>query len=252
MKILVAIKQVPDPTVVAFDEQGTLQPNTGLIVNDYDSYAIEAAVRLKEADPDTTDVVAMSLGPASAKDAIARALAMGADRGVHLLTDGTVPDSLAVARAIRTEADAGEYDLVLVGQESSDGGTGNVGPETAALLDWPLISNVVALELEGHKLTLGREVEDGRHVVEVTLPAVLCVLTGLNEPRYPSLKGIMGARKKPLAVTESATDTRAVSWNPPHPEDRPEIGVVVDAEEIGVDAAAHLIVTLLRERDLLP
>jgi electron transfer flavoprotein beta subunit len=252
MKVLVPIKQVPDPTVVAFDAQGALLPNTGLILNDYDSYAIEAAVQLKEANPDGTEVVVISIGPASAKDVINRALAMGADRGIHLLIESDTPDSLAVARLLASEAGGDGYDLVIVGQESSDGGSGNTGPQLAALLGWPLVSNVVGLELAGRSLTLRREVEDGQHVVEVDLPVVICALTGLNEPRYPSLKGIMGARKKPLAVEAAPPGTPSVTWSAPYPEERPAGGVIIDTEQVGVDEAARQIAMLLKDRKLLP
>jgi electron transfer flavoprotein beta subunit len=252
MKILVPIKQVPDPTVVAFGADGALQPNIGLIVNDYDSYAIEAAIQLKELDPEGTVVVVLTVGPESAKDALMRALAMGADRAVHLLTTASQPDSLAVARTIADEARSGGYDLVIAGQETSDGGSGNVGPQTAALVDWPLVTNVVGLEIDGTRLTLRREVEDGRHVVETELPVVLCALTGLNEPRYPSLKGIMQARKKPLAIHDAPATEPVISWSAPYSEPRPEGGVVIDVEQVGVDEAARQLVAFLRERKLLP
>ena len=250
MNILVFIKQVPDPNAVRFDASGNFAANTARVVNEYDTYAIEEAIQIKERDGEG-EITVISLGPSGAKDAINRALAMGADRGVLLTTSDVGLDSLQVATLLADEARSRAYDLILVGQETSDGGTGNVGPHIAALLGLPLVSNVVDLEMNDDVLTLQREVEDGRHIVEVRPPAVVCALTGLNEPRNPSLKGIMAARKKPVEEREAAASSTRVraAWGPLRAEQRATQGTIID----GADAAsaAAQVVALLRERKLL-
>lgn len=251
MKILVAIRQVPDPTALAFDAAGNVGPNVARVINEYDMHAIEAAIRIAEAgDPGATQVVTLTVGPARARDAIMRALAMGVDRGAHVESDEASLDTLRVAHVIAGEARDGGYDLLLAGQETSDGGTGNVGPQTAGLLDWPLVSNVVDLQVTEAGLTLAREVEDGRHILEVGLPAVICLLGGLNEPRYPSLKGIMAARKKPLEARALPGDLPqpGVRWSQPRSEARPSDATMIQGEPEDV---ARQLVALLRERQVI-
>jgi electron transfer flavoprotein beta subunit len=251
LKILVCIKQTPDPNAIRFDAAGNFAGNTPRVVNEYDQYAIEEAIQIKERLSES-DVTVISLGPAGAKDGINRALAMGADRGVLLTGDSAALDTLQVATVLAEQAMASGYDLILVGQETSDGGSGNVGPQLAALLNVPFISNVVGLEIGADGvLTLQREVEDGRHIVTATPPAVVCALTGLNEPRNPSLKGIMAARKKPVEERPvSVAGTAAqVSWGTLRAEQREVAGTIIDGTD--AVAAAEQVVALLRERKLL-
>ena len=249
MKILVPVKQVPDPNALRFDAQGNFAPNTARVVNEYDQYALEAAILLKESLPDV-DVTVVSIGPASARDAISRGLAMGADQGILVQEDSTQLDTLATAKTLADIAGEGGYDLILVGQETSDGGSGNVGPQLAALLELPLVTNVVGLEwADSGTLTLEREVEDGRHVVEVDPPVVICALTGLNEPRYPSLKGIMAARRKPIDARNGiAMPEATTSWGALRAEERTVEGVLIETD---AESAVQQLVELLRARDLL-
>jgi electron transfer flavoprotein beta subunit len=249
VKILVPVKQVPDPNALRFDAQGNFAPNTARVVNEYDQYALEAAILLKESLPDV-NVTVVSIGPASARDAISRGLAMGADQGILIQDDGAAFDTLATAKVLAGNAGEGAYDLIFVGQETSDGGSGNVGPQLAALLELPLVTNVVGLErADSGTLTLEREVEDGRHVVEVDPPVVICALTGLNEPRYPSLKGIMAARRKPIDARDgSAAQEATVSWGALRTEERTVEGVLIETD---AESAVQQLVELLRARDLL-
>jgi electron transfer flavoprotein beta subunit len=249
VKILVPIKQVPDPNALRFDAQGNFAPNTARVVNEYDQYALEAAILLKESLPEV-EVTVVSIGPSSARDAISRGLAMGADTGILVQDEGASLDTLETATVLAGIAGEAAYDLILVGQETSDGGSGNVGPQLAALLDLPLVTNVVRLErADSGTLTLEREVEDGRHVVEVDPPVVICALTGLNEPRYPSLKGIMAARRKPIeARTGVASSAATVSWGQLRVEERTVKGVLIETD---AESAVLQLVELLRERDLL-
>lgn len=255
MKIVVLMKQVPDPNAVRFDPRaGDIQSGTAQGPNEYDLYAMEAAIQLKEKGS-ATEVVAASLGPA--KETLNRCLAMGADRAIALDDRALAgADSLATATALAALLRNEGFDLVLAGQETSDGGTGNVGPQLAALLDVPVVSNVVHLEEADGVFTLHREVEDGRQVVQVRPPAVLCALTGLNEPRYPSLKGIMAARRKPTE-SKSAADIglsdgaagSVVSWGPLFLEEETGEGIIL--EDVDADSAVAQLVAFLQERKLI-
>jgi electron transfer flavoprotein beta subunit len=250
LNILIPVKQVPDPNAIRFDASGSFAASTPRVMNEYDQYAVEEAIRLKEAGV-ADEVVVLTIGPAAAKDVVTRGLAMGADRGILVTTREADLDALQVASLIAAEVQAGSYDLIFVGQETSDGGTGNVGPSLAALLGYPLISNVVKLELNGATVTLEREVEDGRHVVETQLPAVVCALTGLNEPRYPSLKGIMAARRKPIAEQAASSGTEPAAparWGKLYAEERVVEGTIIETD---ADSAAQQVVAILRERKLI-
>jgi electron transfer flavoprotein beta subunit len=250
LKILVAVKQVPDPNAIRFDSSGTFAASTPRVVNEYDGYALEEAIKLREAGT-ASEVVVLSVGTANARDAIQRGLAMGADRGILIQASDSDLTSLAVASIVAAEARDG-YDLVFVGQESSDGGTGNTGPQLAALLDVPLVSNVVKLDIDGGTLTLQREVEDGRHIVDVTPPAVICALTGLNEPRSPSLKGIMAARKKPIeekGISDYDTPDTQTEWGQLYAERRTVQATIIQGDD--PEAAAKQVVALLQEKKLI-
>jgi electron transfer flavoprotein beta subunit len=249
VKILVPVKQVPDPNALRFDAQGNFAPNTARVVNEYDQYALEAAIQLKESLPDV-EVTVVSIGPASARDAISRGLAMGADKGILVQDEGMRLDTLATAKVLSGVAGDDAFDLIFVGQETSDGGSGNVGPQLAALLGLPLVTNVVGLQrADSGALTLEREVEDGRHVVEVEPPVVICALTGLNEPRYPSLKGIMAARRKPIEDRDETSGAAVTaSWGQLRAEERTVEGVVIETD---AESAVAQLIELLRARDLL-
>ncbi len=250
MNIIVPVKQVPDPTAIRFDSSGHFSDNTPKVVNEYDQYALEAAVQLEEADS-AVDITVVSIGSGSAKDAISRGLAMGADRGLLIESGNQTISSLATAKVLSIIIESGEFDLVIMGQETSDSGTGNVGPQLAAITGRPFVSNVVDLVRDGSTMTVQREVEDGRHVVELSMPAIVCALTGLNEPRYPSLKGIMAARRKPVDVqnlSEFEEITNTVSWSNLHEEENVVEGVMIEAD---TETAVQQIVQLLQEKELL-
>lgn len=251
MKILVLVKQVPDPNAIRFDASGNIPANTARVVNEYDQYALEAAVQIKEKSADT-EITVVSVGQASAKDAVTRGLAMGADRGVLIQGDTGEIDALQTAKALAEVAKEDQYDVIFVGQETSDSGTGNVGPYLAGLLDMPLVSNIVEFEVDSDgSIKMQREVEDGRHVVSVKPPVVVCALTGLNEPRYPSLKGIMAARRKPIEERQFgdvSTDGSSVTWGSLRPEERTVEGTVIEDDP---ESAAKQVVAILKERNLI-
>ncbi|MDI3341929.1 MAG: electron transfer flavoprotein subunit beta/FixA family protein [Sphaerobacter sp.] len=255
MKIVVLVKQVPDPNAVRFDPRtGDIQSGTPQVANEYDLHAMEAAIQLKERRDDV-ELVAVSLG--QARETLNRCLAMGADRAVAI-EDATLAagDSTVTARALAALLRAEGFDLLLAGQETSDGGTGTVGPQLAALLDVPVVSNVVALEERDGVFVAQREIEDGRQVLEVTPPAILCALSGLNEPRYPSLKGIMAARRKPTETKTaadlglSAAEAQArVTWGPLFQEEETAEGIIL--RDVDADSAVDQLVAFLQERKLI-
>jgi len=202
VKIAVCIKRVPDMDVrFRIGSDSTSVDETGLKfdINDFDAWAVEAALQLKEKNAGS-EVTAISLGPDVVQETIRKALSMGADRGVQLKADKVPFDGLAIATALAAELKPGGYDLILFGKMSPDSSNGAVGPMTAELMDLPCVTAISSLEIAGAKGTAKRELEGAQEIVEFPLPAVLTIDEGLNTARYPSLKGIMAAKKKPLEV----------------------------------------------------
>jgi electron transfer flavoprotein beta subunit len=208
MKIAVCVKHVPegqsrlDPASKRLDRSGE-----GAL-NHFDANAVEEALRLK-GDSDA-EVVVVSLGPAKAADSLRKALAMGADRAVLVSDDAAagsdlVATSMVLAKALERES----ADLVLFGQQASDGDGAVLWAAVAERLHHPVVSQVAELTLQDGSLRLKRQTEFGYDVIEAPLPAVIAVSDAINEPRYPSLKGIMGAKKKPfetLSLAEIGVD----------------------------------------------
>lgn len=206
MKIAVCIKRVPVMEVkFAIAASGTAVEETGLKydVNDFDLWAVEAALQLKE-KAGAGEVSVISLGPDAAQEQLRKALAMGADRAVLLKTDSAPADGLAIARALAAELTDGGYDLVLFGRMAIDSSNGMTGVMVAELLGLPVVTNVSKLEIAAGQGTAHRTLEGAIEVVRFPLPAVLTIDEGLNKERLPSLKGIMAAKKKPLDVKPAA------------------------------------------------
>ena len=203
MKILVLVKQVPDTaTQVKVGSDPRAIDTTGItwIVSPYDEFAIEEALRVRE-KRGTGEVVAVSAGPERVKEALRSCLAMGADRAVHVL-DPTLEgaDTLTTARVLAAVVRQEAPQLVLTGRQAIDDDTGAVGAQVAELLGWPCLSWVMeeAIAEDGATVRAGRQVEGALEVLALPLPCVLTAQKGLNEPRYPTLKGIMGAKKKEI------------------------------------------------------
>lgn len=214
MKIAVCIKRVPVmETKFAIAADGTRVDEAGLKydVNDFDLWAIEAGLQLKEKNGNAGEVVAICLGPDAAQEQIRKALAMGADRGVLLQAASIPADGLAVARALAAELKEGGYDLVLFGRIAIDSMNQMTGPMVAELLDLPCVTNVCKLEINGNAGRAERQLEGAAEVVEFPLPALLTIDDGLNKERLPSLKGIMAAKKKPLDVKPAQLGDTKVS-----------------------------------------
>jgi electron transfer flavoprotein beta subunit len=206
VNIAVCIKRVPDSETrvkIAPDGKSLDEAGVKFVLNPYDEFAVEEALRRKE-QAGVGEVVVLSLGPAAAQETIRTALAMGADRGVLLQVERIPADGLVVARALAAELKAGAFDLILFGKMAIDDYNHQVGPMVAELLGLPCITSVAHLELADGRGVAEREIEGGIEVCEFPLPAVLTIDKGLNEPRYPALKGIMAAKKKPMEVKPTA------------------------------------------------
>ncbi|HYR99476.1 MAG TPA: electron transfer flavoprotein subunit beta/FixA family protein, partial [Gemmatimonadales bacterium] len=189
MKIAVCIKRVPDSETrvkIASDGKSLDEAGVKFILNPYDEFAVEEALRRKET-AGAGEVVVIALGPAAAQETIRTALAMGADRGVLLQSERIPTDGLEVARALAAELKGAGFDLILFGKMAIDDYNHQVGPMVAELLDLSCVTTVAHLEIEGAKGVAEREIEGGVEVVEFPLPAVLTTDKGLNEPRYPAL-----------------------------------------------------------------
>ncbi len=197
MKIVVTVKQIPDPNGAhKLTGDNRLARDGEVVLDPGDEYGVEAALRIKEAGGDA-EVVLVSMGPAKAADAIRKGLSMGADRALHICDDSLAgSDALTTAQvlaaAIKTEAP----DLVISGTESTDGSTGMVPPMVAELLGFPQLTFAKNVEVSSGKVKIQRQTDVGYDVVEADTPALITVTAGVGEPRYASLKGIMAARSK--------------------------------------------------------
>jgi electron transfer flavoprotein beta subunit len=202
VKIAVCIKRVPDmETRFKIAASGTAVDEAGLKydMSDFDGYAVETALQLNEKQGPGETVV-ISLGPDVVQEQLRKALSMGADRAVQLKADRVPADGLAIARALAAELKDGGYDLILFGRQAVDSANATVGPMTAELLGLPCATAVSTLEIANGRATARRELEGAAEIVEFPLPAVVSVDEGMPRARYPSLKGIMAAKKKPLEV----------------------------------------------------
>ena len=263
MKICVLVKEVPDAAV-----RKRIDPSTGRMdrsgertLNPYDTHAIEAAMAIREGGAVAVEeIVAVTMGPEGAVRALHKAVSLGADRSLHLCDDALAGSDVAatgyaLALALRREAP----DLVLLGQQSDDGECYTVGAIVADHLEMPSLTQVIKLDVGDGLLRCERQAEYGYDTVEVDFPAVISVGDAINEPRYPSLKAIMGAKKKPLetlTVEELGIDASRVGGEgsaarlsgakePP----RKPAGQIIEDEDS--DATVEAIVAWLDERKLI-
>ncbi len=200
MKIAVCIKRVPDMDVrFKIGANGTSVDEAGLKfdISDFDGYAVEAALQIKE-KANAGEVVVISLGADNVQETLRKAMSMGADRAVQLKHDAPVFDSFAIATALAAELSTGGYDLVMFGRMSIDTANQATGTMVAELLGLPIITAISKLDFDGGTVKARRELEGSYELVECPLPAIVTIDEGIARPRYPSLKGIMSAKKKPL------------------------------------------------------
>jgi electron transfer flavoprotein beta subunit len=263
LKICVLVKEVPDAAVEKRMDSSTMRLDRSgeKNLNPFDTHAIEAAMQIREGGKaDVDEIVAVTMGPESAQRALHKAVSLGADRSVHL-TDPSLAGSdvcatgYALAQILRRE----DPSLVLLGQQSDDGECYTIGAVVADHLQMPSLTQVIQIDVTDGKLRCERQAEYGYDTVEVELPAVISVGDAINEPRYPSLKAIMGAKKKQLdtkasgdvgieadRVGESGSRTKVMALNPP-PEK--EAGEIIEDED--TNETVSKIVAWLDERKLL-
>ncbi|SEK12646.1 electron transfer flavoprotein subunit beta/FixA family protein [Paraburkholderia diazotrophica] len=205
MKVMAAVKRVVDYNVkvrVKADQTGVDIGNVKMSTNPFDEIAIEAATRLKEAGH-ASDVIAVTCGPAQSAETLRTALAIGADRALHIQTDVEL-QPLAVAKLLKAAVEREQPKLVILGKQAIDDDAGQTGQLLAALLDWPQATFASAIEIQGNTATVTREVDGGFEVIELDLPAIVTTDLRLNEPRYVTLPSIMKAKKKPLDILTPA------------------------------------------------
>jgi electron transfer flavoprotein beta subunit len=244
----VIMKHVPDSEAlikVKPDGSGYVKEGVKFVMNPYDEFGVEEALKKKEA-AGAGEVTIVSLGPERSVEAIRTALAMGADKGVLLkIGEDEYTDALGVAKALAAELKGGDYKLIFCGKQAIDDDMAQVGPMVAELLDLPCVTVVTKVEVSGDKAVLTREIEGGKEIVEVKLPAVVACQKGLNEPRYASLPGIMKAKKKPLDIKDAkleAANSEITKWEAP-PQRPP--GRIIEGDDAAAKAKA--LVKALRE-----
>ena len=255
MNIVVCVKQVPD----TWSERRLTESDSTLdreaadgVINELDEYAIEEGLRLSEANGGEVTIV--SVGPARATEIIRKALSMGADKAVHVLDDGLHgSDALATSRVLAATLTKIGFDLVILGSESTDARMGVMAAMLAERLGVPQMSFASKVETDGTSLTIHRQADYGYDTVEASLPAVVSVVEKINEPRYPSFKGIMAAKKKPVetfgladldldsaaaGLAASASEVVSFADRPPR-----QAGTIVTDEGDGGSQAAEFLVT---------
>ena len=199
MKILVAVKRVIDYNVqvrVKEDGTGVVTDNVKMSTNPPDDNAIEEAVKIKELGV-ATEVVAITVGEDKAQETVRKALAVGADRGIHVKADGIV-EPISVAKILQKVVDKEKPDLIFMGKQAIDDDCNQTGQMLSALLNWPQATFASKIEIKNKMLEVVREVDEGLETIEINMPAVVTCDLRLNEPRYASLPNIMKAKKKPI------------------------------------------------------
>jgi electron transfer flavoprotein beta subunit len=250
VKIAVCIKRTPDSesrfriaaSRTAIDEAGLK-----FDIDDFASYAVEVALQLNEKQGPGETVV-YALGPDAVQETLRKAMSMGADRAVHLKTDSVPYDGLAVATALAAELASGGYDLVLFGKHAFDTSSGIVGTATAELLGIACVTAATKLDIANGRGTARRELEGAAETVEFSLPAAVTIDEGIARPRYPSLKGIMAAKKKPLESKPAKLGpVRVTVTSMELPPDRPPGRIIGE----GVAAVPELVRLLQTEAKVL-
>ena len=212
MKILVAVKRVIDYNVqirVKEDGSGIVTENVKMSTNPPDDNAIEEAVKIKESGK-ATEVIAITVGEEKAQETVRKALAVGADRGIHIKADNNI-EPLAVSKILQKIVEKEKPDLVFMGKQAIDDDCNQTGQMLSALLDWPQATFASKINVEEGKLKVTREIDEGLETIEINTPAIVTCDLRLNEPRYASLPNIMKAKKKPIEQINSSdlgVDTR--------------------------------------------
>ena len=250
MKIAVCIKRTPDSeSRFRIAASSTSIDETGLKfdIDDFASYAVEVALQLNEKQG-PGETVAYAVGPDVVQETLRKAMSMGVDRAVQLKTDAMPYDGLAVAKALAAELKSGGYDLILFGKHAFDTSAGIVGTATAELLGVSCVTAATKLDIANGRGTARRELEGVAEIVEFPLPAVVTIDEGIARPRYPSLKGIMSAKKKPLETKPAQLgDVRVTVKSMALPPDRPPGRIIGE----GTAAVPELVRLLQTEAKVL-
>jgi electron transfer flavoprotein beta subunit len=234
MKIAVCVNYVPDTTAkikINEDKKSIDKTGVSFILNPYDEYAVEEALRTKEKF--NTEVYVLSVGQEINKEAIRKALAIGADEGILLKYDGFI-DSFGVAGILADEIKDLKCDLVFMGKKSIDYNNSIVGQLTAAFLKYNCISSCTTLNIEEGKIIAGREIEGGRETIETKFPVVITTEKGLNNPRYASLKGIMASKKKIIIEKNIGNVNTVIEVLELKPSVQKKAGKILDADSSAV------------------
>lgn len=262
MKICVLVKEVPDAAV-----EKRIDPATGRMdrsgeknLNPYDTHAIEAAMQIREGGTPVEEIVAVTMGPESAERTLHKAVSLGADRSVHVCDEALAgSDVAATGYALAQVLGRESPDLVLLGQQSDDGECYTIGAVVAEHLRMPSLTQVIKMDVEADSLRCERQAEYGYDTVAVKLPAVISVGDAINEPRYPSLKAIMGAKKKPLerlSAAEAGIDAGKVGgehsgarWIAVKPPPQKPPGEIIEDED--TNETVEKILAWLEQRKLI-
>jgi len=250
VKIAVCIKRTPDSETrfrIAASKSAIDETGVKFDMDDFASYAVEVALQMKE-KAGSGEVVVIALGPDSVQETLRKAMSMSADRVIQLNIDAVPFDGLAIAKALAAELKAGGFDLVLFGKHAFDTSEAVVGTATAELLDVACVTAASKLEIANGKGSARRELEGAAELVEFALPAVVTIDEGIARPRYPSLKGIMAAKKKPLESKPAQLGTARVTVKAMSlPPDRPPGRIVGE----GSAAVPELVKLLQNEAKVL-
>ncbi|MCD6353139.1 MAG: electron transfer flavoprotein subunit beta/FixA family protein [Proteobacteria bacterium] len=250
MNIVVCVKRVPDTeTKIKIGGDGKAIDPAGVefVINPFDEYAIEEAIQIKEKSGEG-EINILSLGSIDAQVIMRKAYAMGAEKGVHLNDDSANPDNLAVAKSLAAQLKEMSFDMVLFGKQAVDDDSASVAVQVAQLLNIPIVTRVIKMDIADGKATAERESDAGKEILEVTLPAAFAAEKGLNEPRYPKLMDIMKAKKKPLEQKEAQMDAPKMEIvEMKYPPERPPGKIVGE----GVEAVPELVNLLKNEAKMI-
>ena len=249
MNIAVCVKQVPDTEArikINEDKKSIDESEINFILNPYDEFAVEEALKLKEAN--SGEVTIISLGPDRISAAIRNALAMGADKAIHIKSDSIPVDPMVTANALAEVLKEGNYDIILLGKQAIDDDNSQIGPILSELMNIPAINVITKLDVQGDTVIAERQIEGGVEKTEAKIPVILTAQRGLNEPRYASLKGIMAAKKiqieeKSISLKDDQIEIVEYSYPPQKPE-----GKIVGE---GAEAVPELIRLLKEEAKVI-
>ncbi len=250
MKIVVCMKQVPDTEAnikIGSDQKSVVESGMTFIVNPFDEFAIEEALK-KRQDGAAESIAVIAMGPERTKDALRSALELEVDEVLHLLTEEDCLDGLAVARVLSEQIKNRDYGLILMGKEAIDDGNMQVGPMIGELLGVPCITLATQIDVDGDKVTVKRTTDSGIEILECPLPCIVTCEKGLNEPRYPSIRGKMKAKKKEVPQQAVPLGTpRVEKMSLAYPQAR-EGGRVIGE---GPGAVAELVRVLKEEAQVI-